>query len=494
MATEFPRQIELTKGMRPEPRDRMTTSGFQEALIGLRPSKEGLYAHQEITPVQVKADWPFPQLIRSESGVFLLLRDQVHDLDQSTGTSKPIGMPAVAGNDLWHMASFQDLWMMTNGQSVIYRLANQDNIKTSPAGVFIKTLGRFGNKVFMGGVSGSYFLQSDWDGLLAVWKDVADEDMTIYDDQKLGTNWLIYGSEAGGGIKEPFLDILYALGLVDPVLTEKAMTLLVAHIEKNHLGFLPLGSPGAILSISQLRDQLIVYTADRVYSIADAARPRAIEIHPTGLLNRNSTALSRKEHLFIDTDKLLWSITDGEPQRLGYTEHIAALKSDRVTGFYDPVEKDAYFGDGERSYVSSTRGFSVAANPVSFAIRVSGGGLMGGVKGTSTEVLLTSNIEDMNSQGAKTVSFVEFQSTGISDLRMKVEFRYGQSEEFHSVNDIPGSADGKFYCGISANEFKFSFSGQGGLERKMEKLVVRFQYTDSTTIRGPRGSESIARV
>lgn len=491
MPADFPKALNLLRGIRPEARYRTTNEGFLETLKGLRPSEQGLYRQTEITPVVAKAQWPFPQVLRGEAGSFLMLRDEFHDLDQTTGSSIPTGMPRTVGNDWWHMASFQDLWVMTNGDSVAYRLADQDNIKVSES-VRVKTLAKFQSRLFFGGVLGNYFDQEDWIEIFDAWKNT-EHGQIVYTGQSLGDNWLIWGSNLGGGILRPFLDILYALGLVDLKLTSKAKSFLLGHVETQALGLLPLGSQGTVLSMSQLRGRLIVYTADAVYAVhSTEAGPRATLVHPSGILNRDAVAASVWEHIFIDTNKIMWRLDDDAPRRIGHSEQVTQLASPK--GWYDYIEKEAHFSDGKREFVVGPGGTSESSTVTTNAIRVSGGGLMGDVVSSSEEFSLTTGVEDMNAEGVKSISFVEVAYSDIKDLRLDVSFRYESSSEFFSMQDIPASGDGKFYTGITAKEFKFTLRGTAGPEAKMEKAVVRFEYADSSTVRGPRSSDSVSRV
>lgn len=508
MPTEYPKVVDLGKGLRPDVGDRSFESGLMTDATGVRPGPTGLRypvsISNPITGTATTVAWPFPQIFRGESATVLLKATAAFTVAESTWTASSIttydprasarGAKAITTGGPWHFASFQGCWFATNGVSVVFDVAESKASKvwTSPD-VVVGSLARYGDRLALGGLSGAYLATSAWTDLVALWKVDASEGVVTHTTQTFGTNWVLWSTNAGGDIGNPFACLLGALGynFVYDTLTVTLYSRIEGAIRdlimSGSLGMVPLETASGILCLKELSGALIAYTGDSIFSLSPGPKGlRSRKIANFGIAGRGAVAGPPSYHICLSTDGVFYRLTPEGIQRLGYEEFTGSVTAASVSSTYDPGEDEVRFSDGTYPFLFNAHG--EMTEPIIHATSILRGsaGAISPFSGTAGTFSFSTNPTDLGVRGWKRIQWIEVQSYGASSVTVRLEYRTDNTSAFTSSDWVTLSSDGRCFIGIACNEFKVTIRGTLAAAGVLEKIVVRYQYADSRTVRGPR--------
>lgn len=506
MASEFPFRIPLTGGLRPHERIRRAGSGTLIDLIDLRPSEFGLYPLEGVTDAitspSITISWPFPQLVRAGTSTLLLDDTAIYTVVESTGVATQVitydafstgDTKAILSGTSWHVAAVEDMYILTNGTSVVFNLPGNDDNKTltSTTGT-MQALGMVGERILVGGLAGDRFSDSDWTELLALWKSRVEDDIITHTGQAMGTNWIVYSAAGGGGNSWPFTGFLLLLGHLPSADYTSIKSAILTLLEKGEIGMFPLpDDSGDVLVIKELGEGAIAYTQRGVYRIVKAENGFRIiaELLNIGIPGRGAVGGDKQEHVFVDNLGVVRRIElKSRLERLGYEEYTAALTLSSINITFDSDRRDYYISDGSNGLLLTVEGMCKITELPTSVIRTEAGVLAGvKVDGGTAFTIETGNM-DMDVRGLKDIKFAELESTAITSPQMALVYKYGQNDTEITTPWIYGSPEGLFYLGISMSEARFKVKGTIGSDGKVESITGRTLYADNRGIHGTRGT------
>ncbi len=501
MPAEFPHKVRFA-GLRPERRSRAGSKEFCDVLKDMKPTDGDLVGFDGVTnPLDISpsVSWPFPQLFRGEGVTILALATSLYTVDESDWTTTliatyDIGTPgdtkAITSGGVWQFASFQENWFLTNGSDVVLKIPSNSGDKVLIAdSVTVQALGGNSNRVFFGGMAGSYFTaNSVWTTMLSLWKVYSGDDIVTYDDQALTTNWIVWSGKAGGEFDWPFVSFLASLGYPDSSTVNKIATVLYSNVENGNIGLLPLRSQGSVQVIKQLGNDMVAYCTDSVNLLRTTERGYSQQkLLSIGVASRGAVCGDENEHVFVDQSGLLWRLSPGsKPVRLGYSSSIGALTLANITSTFDNSERDFYFSDGTTGYVLSRDGLSQITS-IPTTVSRSEDGLIGPIATTPTAFSVTTEQIKMSVPDLKGIKVVELMCDGITTVTVGADFRYANSGSYLTLTALPGSPEGIFYPRVVGTDFKLKVFGTVSGSSRLENAIVRFEHASGRSIRGPRG-------
>ncbi len=506
MSKEFSVRFDLSKGLRPEDRLRLAQQSFLNIALDAKVSKEGLYPLESIDQTiftgSVTPAWPFPQMFRIKDQFLLAEATSLRTAPPATmilsslttfDASAPDTPKAISSGGIWHLANFQSSYFLTNGVSFIYHIPSNVGFAANEPLTFtnetFKTLAEFDGRLFLGGAAGAHFSTDDWNELIDAWKANIDDKVMTFDTQEVDTSWLIWSERGGGGFDWPFVSLLAALGYEDSDAYDKIKSAIINQVAQKELGMLPLRSPGAILHMKKLGDGLAVYTEDTVYIVRRTQIGYEVNwVLAVGIAGRGSVTGSNGIHFFVDFSGVLWSISaSGDIKRYGFKEQLSSLINSSIVMNFDQVERDVYIGDSSLGYLLTPGGLSKTTQRPTTLQRQTDGTLAGFLVGSaSTEFQVETGMSDLGFRGIKNIKFVEIEGVKLSSLRAAVDYKYGQTDTVLNSGWIPGGPEGIIWIGRAATEFSLKVKGTMSAGSKLESIVVRFNYADDRSVRGPR--------
>ncbi len=477
----------LLKGLRPETRI-PRNSQFLHECLGFRIGKmaiEGIPFLYNPLPLglDVHYNWPFPQFLKQESWKILVVRnniameDRVYSLD-STYTATHIF----------------DIDQLTFGQGTLMELAD------------------FGEYAFMtNGVIMIY-----WDPTLATWL----ETVALATIPMMRTVCNFKGQMIGGGVQSVWHDcdeksiVWSKIGSID-----------FTPDEYNTAGYRRDPFGGEVYHVRRLGDSVIVYSSGGVTEMIPVSSPTATfkfkELHNVGLKNRGAVNGDLKQHVFVDIENNIWSLSIGGTlsasragtltsksglKKLGYREYVEELDATYGAGIaqpviitFDPDLQDFYISDGTSSLLLSPNGLTNYPYPVSavWYDDEDDHGLSGLPEtpdpATHAPLVATHDI-DMGYRGQKTIFSIEIGGGALVDVEVAVDWRMNQMLGYTRTDFVPVNNEGIASIIISGIEFRIVVKADAFIRdvSELDYITARWKMTDLRALRGvyaapPRG-------
>lgn len=350
MPSEFPYELRLVRGLRPERRLRDKSTGYLEQLRNLRPAEDGLspleYAQNPLHPT-LGISWPFPQLLREQQVTLLCYERTLYEVDETDWSLTQLttydaadGVTAadIVPGGIWHLVAFEENWVATNGSSVVMKMPNTQGSAYVASGSTVSTVGMFGGSMFFGGVAGSRFSGSAWGEIFEEWRNFIGDSVITFENQGLDVNWLLWSEAGGGDVLWPFVGILNALGFDVTSNFDLIREALYDQMSRGWMGMIPLDTRGTVLQVKPLRRMLAVYTEDAVYVVQRSENSLSVQrVSDYGIRSRGAVAGGLDEHVYIASDGDLWRLREsGGAERLGYKEYVGTLDNASLVSAYDP--------------------------------------------------------------------------------------------------------------------------------------------------------------
>jgi hypothetical protein len=328
--------------------------------------------------------WPYPQLLRGErSKILLAFGSGNHDATiyeisptAFTATALHLVDARIPANDknvsvnggLWHIAAFQDFWFLTNGYTLVYSIPSNSGkyVHTDDTVVHVATVANIGNRLVMGGFTGTYFATDTWKEIVDYWLkssggDEREDLVTSLSDKTGGfEDWVLVSRRGGGAIDYPFVSTLAALGIFETALATYAALkeTIITDIEEGALILFRCALAGSIKKIIPLGNDFVVYGSRAVSLLRvgeGGCREEVLVEH--GVYGRGGACGDNRQHVFVTNGAMLYRIQNGQaPELLDRAEFIAGLTEANVSMTYDPLERYAWICDGTTGYCITRTG------------------------------------------------------------------------------------------------------------------------------------------
>lgn len=343
---------------------------------------------------------------------------------------------AVTTGGTWHIAPFQDYWVLTNGVSLVWKLPGNINdeincLDTSSTGGFtVATVCNAGNRLVMGGIAGSNLLShANWAKVFAAWQKSeiaadARRDMFLSEDQVVDGSWLYISDRGGGAVDVPLYLMLASMNIPNSTAFSTLEGAILSKVEANEMPLIPCREAQEVYRAMSFEGDIMVYGKGAVSRLRETNRGY-VEEQPirVGCGGRGCAGGSMLEQVFVSDQKELffvgargqsydWAQPVGrDVYRLGYQEYLTNLTLASTVVCYDPQEKAFFIGDGTYGYTLTRTGFCRSNGIIpSSVVRVGG---YSGLVGTCTKAnpsataTITTEVFDGDVKGVKDLSFVK---------------------------------------------------------------------------------------
>ena len=462
----------LKTGLRPDARMPRGSVALVE-MRNLKPTPEGALSPEKlsypITDPVFSQDWPYPILKRGdtpptagdvERALFFYDGTQLRTVDESDFSTTVVPLweadslstPATlaVGGGAVDVASFSESYWITDGVNLIFKTPrNAKTILFDDATLKAAAVAQHDDRLFLGGIEGTYLSSTRWNVLFDTWRDVSEDRVFTGADETVDTQYIIFSEESGGDVDWPFETLKAVLGFeVDDAELKDIFELEIRDaLLTRRIGLIPCRFTGPIRTMKPLGANLIVYGQRGVSIVSRNASGGYDEtpVNMRGVPSRGAVAGDDSEHIIIDTDGDLWRFNSSGVVRLGFKEFVASLTLASAIISFDPEFREYWVSDGTATYVltssglggpvsllpsSLVRSYGTAtligtAPTVDFDIAVS---LPPDLDHTDSDIVLIRTVPlDFGRRGQKHITTIHIASEGIRDGRATVHYRQKQT-------------------------------------------------------------------
>jgi hypothetical protein len=394
-----------------------------------RPSAGGLRPVQTISPSAYVIDWPYPQIIQTNSRSLVIRRDGIYEYGAdepmpiyglaeempvtmaggySLATTEVEVSPIADGsNNIWHVADFYD---------TVYLFRGDDNvIMISGFGDSARAILLTGNNVrtgcahkegrlFLGGltlgdIAGA--MQGMFQAYVAGGDNIppveGDDDplpgliQSLIGAGQMGENWCWWSSIGGGDALMWWAPYLLFTPIVGSLYGD-TMPFCVDLWRRNQMGAAPMPFAGRVLRQVPLDAHVVVYGEDGLSALTTGHASGIVGKAPVsgfssrvGIASRGAACGSDDGHAFVDQFGTLWTL-DGrlQAERVGFQKDLSRLVGPNMQMSLNPERREFHISTADECYVYGRDGF-YRHKPVT-SMAVLGGTLTGGLEDTA-EVL-----------------------------------------------------------------------------------------------------------
>jgi len=487
-------------------------------MKNLKPTIHGGLVPEAVTyPISnpsLSMDWPFPQLLRGQSRTLLAGKTTMYNVSEDTWDTEqvttysahsPTSQLSITAGGPWHMASFQFVRFLTNGQSLVfYAPSNYGERVLVADSLRVNTVTRHNNRLFLGGLYGSWLDSDPWQDLISVWQETLPEDHFVSEGVRpyylpgtsgdySGARWLAWSEPGGGASDIPFHLFLSAMGVWGSAALDNVEELAVSAIEQGKIGFMPITTPGAILCIKPLGDRMVVYGSRGISVLhPDGDRYREQVLTSVGIAGRGAVGGTDTEHLFIDSIGDAWRLlASGVPEHIKRREYFSAMTGADIVVTYDPGERDYWVSDGSVCYVITPSGVGgpTTIKPSSL-LRAGNGALCGtaiGI-GDSLDIQVETCDFDIAERGTKHIVGLQVPLKGLTNVKAQTRYKYDVTDDWMGSPWKPISRKGAGFQNISFVDGRVRIKGDvAAANARVERIEVRYSGEDRSARRGTKG-------
>jgi len=310
----------------------------------------------------------------------------------------------------------------------------------------------------------------------------------------LGQNFVWWSSIGAEDALWMFKKSLAMYGAVGAPYHTETRSRLLEMLRRNEWGFMPVTTPGQVLRVLPLGDGVVVYSDTGVCVMPSVAEPFNTyglkHLYSGGIASRDAAGGGVNGHVFVSNDYTLWGITgDMQLQKIGYRKILQDYAGSDFSVLYNEVDNNfyitAYYGGAfQNCFLLSTEGLTEVGVAVT-GIGYIGGERVGFWEGTkSTTATFTTVPHDLGLRANKLVRAVSVDADDVSDVSMRILYRNTQSGDFTSTPWRRANPKGFCTVSVDAVDFEVQVSCVPGDEGCIRDLVVYYQLSDYTGIRG----------
>jgi len=505
MSYEFPIDTALGNGLFPD-ENMAPNTPFMRNMANARPLGAGVGAvsPEPITSLVEDDDisHPFPMAFRGERTTLLFDADSVQsvgsDLSLSDVTLYDAETPAEDGSitedGIWQHASADTLWFATNGTTLVFNVPSGEGKVLTSDVPEIGALGMHEHRLFCGGCAGAWFAGERFTALVDAWRETQQANLFAHEDMTFDEGWAIYFEPGGGADDIPYHIALAVLGVFGEDEYDEWLEFINQYIEDDQIGFVPLQRPGAIRAFLPSRAGMAVFGAQGTAMLVPVTTG-GYEIAfrgDVGVLGRGSAAGSMEQHWFLDQDRRIRNWMPEQQPRLHFQRRLAGFTSD-ATLSWDDALGELWLVDGTKSYVLTQHGLGglMTARPTSL-FRDPSNGLVGVAYGAGEDsytMTLESSVLDILERDYKQGIAVQVQSTGLTDLEARCDYRFDPEDDLEEGSWIPSWIPG--YVRVNAAFVDAGVAVRGDYEAatraSVSRLEFRYDATGRNASKGMRG-------
>lgn len=520
----------LKTGLRPDARMPRGSVALVE-MRNLKPTPEGAVSPEKLTyPISdpvFSQDWPYPILKRAdtpptvlgvERALFFYDGDELRTVDESDFSTTNVALwqaaslgstaTLAAGGGAVDVASFSESYWITDGVNLIVKTPrNAKTMVFDDTTLGCSALASFDDRLFLGGLEGTYFASKRWSTIYDTWRDLSEDNVFTGADETFDTQYLMYSDESGGDDDWPFEVLKGMLGfeISDAELKDMVELLIRDAFIQRRVGIIPCRFTGPIRTLKRLGANLVVYGQRGISLLTKSAGGYTeTPISRRGVPSRGAVAGDDSEHTFINTDGELWRFTSSGVVRLGFKEFVASLTLASAVISFDPEFREYWISDGTATYILTPSGLGgpVSLLPSSLVRSYATATLIGTAPAVDFDITVTPPTDldhtdpdivlirsvpvDFGRRGQKHVTTIQVASEGIRDGRATVHYRQEQtSATFVRRNQDKINLQGVARIDVNLVDGMIEVLGVAPTQdAEYNYIEARYQTDDSRHIRG----------
>lgn len=471
----------LTRGLAPEA-DTPTGAPYLETCRGLRCTPGGARPHETVTALSgPTATWPFPQFARLGHEYLAFTSTGLYRF----GSPDPVLVASsLPGTGRWDTASWAEAWMAVRPGGMLQRGLTLENTTSGANACMADARG----SLLIGGFSGSYYAGARWDEAWELWRQHAPAPELVGSwSPASALNTVFWSVGAGGDNESPWLLEGSLFGFGEDLEFEAFRSEYIDRIARGDIGFLVL--PGAVYGLAPLGNDAVAHTT------AGAFLLRSL-VGDDGIMRYTSVPwadvrVGRRGHVIegggvqyvIDDQDALWAgSADQGMRRLGYSQWLENL-GDTVALSWDGAENEVYLCGETVGYVFGEGGLSELDGLLWDAQRRADGSLAGWVSEAAAEFEVATWPTAMRGGWIKHMQAVEMDAVDVTGFEGCGEFRFG-NEAWRASKWVRADAGGVVYPAVSGRVFRARFRGTATEGMNCEHIGIKWQRSDSRSVRG----------
>ena len=391
--------------------------------------------------------WPFPQFLTGERYNFLLIRDdvtnmedilyQVSDDHQTLTHIISIDQLTFGTGSLMELADFGEYAFLTNGVVMVYRdttLNNWQKASSLTKIPMMKTVCNFKGQMIGGNIVSAWHSCNEQ---YYVWSKIGEADFTPDRKNQSGFRRDPYGGE-----------VFHVRRLGDSV---------IGYSSKGIISMVPVGSPAATFAFIELLD--------------------------IGLVNRGAINGNQFIQCFVGEDYILRRITSNGIEELGYQNQMESLIGEDIIVNFDPSLKDFYIGNSSKTFLLTSKGLTEVPQHPSNVWRKNSQTYMLPDAIDDYQALIVTEQFNMEYSGQKTISTIE--SDLIADNNGEIAVDYSLDNKVFATTPFnPINDQGSGFISAVGNSLRFRLRFNPDLGATIGYIKVRYKMTDLRGIRG----------
>lgn len=475
-------QKSFVNGLRPDDRTPVGAP-YLEYCANLKPTEFGLVSPEIVTdPLGLTVAHPYPQILRGESVTLKASGTSLALVDESDWTTTPISVTGtINAEGPWQMASFHDLYVLSNGHSLVWQIPSNDGNAISNAANFAMTVLNHNDRLIMGGFreANTWFSGTRWGKVFSAWRETQAEYKFSHEDMAFGGQWIVWSELGGGSDDVPFLTLLAAMGYLGNTIFDKFEEIIITRIEQRKIGMCRLRSPGYVLRCEALGNTIAAFSANSVSRLTPNENNGydEEEVAEIGIAGRGACSTGPNSLVFVDTNRNLWRWNAGEnPSRLGYKEYLPTGGGELIIS-YDPVEQDYWITDGAYCYVLTRTGLGGPMDVRPTSLFRDGDGALIGVSDHPSSFIaeFRTVASNMNRRDSKKCVSLNISAEDLTAGVGRVDWRVNMNSDYVSSPWKAVNYQGVSWPNVSFVDGKFSVKGSASSTTKIDSMDVRFQ-------------------
>lgn len=478
-----------------------------------------------IEGLTLSGEWPWPQLVQSESVTLLRDKTAIYEVDPVGWTATEperrysydaaVSEPAIAGLYKQSLLSaFGECWFLNNGGGEMwfklpylhddYILRYGIGDKASPN---VSAIAKYDDRLFIAGLDGGKSMYSFWfngtrfNRVKEAWRKTAPESLFVSEDTNpfAEGNWILWSEPNGGSDDMPFYVFLTLIGAFGYSAFDKVEELLIDSIEKKKIGMMQLPVSGAIHRMMLFGNDLLVFCERGIFSMSmdrQTGYYASKKLNTLNLCSRAAVDGIGDELVFLDGVGTLWRyyLEDRffRAERYDYGDHFENLALADVRVVRDPIRGHYYIGDGATAYVFTGNSLGGPLEIMPTTMIDVAGVKMGYThkSGTGQSVRLVSSPVDLMDRGKKRITLYQLGSDGLTSLYGAVDYDYANTGQFFRSPLKPFNPEGVVFQRVSFSDGRVVIQGVVENEEigaQIDRIEVRYQAEDRRYVRGTKG-------
>lgn len=403
---------------------------------------------------------------------------------------------ALSINSRWSPVAFNDFWFAVNGDCCIFRDLRSPVITEYLAVPLVDKIYRtdlikvncatkFRGRYLLGGFNSNLL---DFDLV----PDLPTKTQTYKISANAGDSFrpnTVYWSTVGGGDFFTLIDAnvrMYGHTLSPIIDEDRFISRLAENFRIGTCGFTVMSWNGTVTSMAELGNSVIVYGVNGISVLNPVGKSFGVNDIATFGVMGYAAAGGKNEHIFVDPDDTLWSVSGEGLKKLGYRSHLMGQQRDRVI-VYNPMADCYYISDGNFTFMLNRYGLYRTNQIVVDGVTLDQEFLcLCSEIGAELQVAnFTVAPYNMQVNELKFVSSIHL-SGEFDSGRVRVWYTTGQSREFKPGIWHKFNRKGVATVNTNASDFKLEFEMVGNFS--ISQVTAYYSMQTKLDLRGPYAS------